>query len=841
MENNIKNIIDKINSKTDEEKAALPATYEFEMGDKSSVKETEEAVEEKNEQEKAFEPEVIPETRDVFAAAAAEARYDTPSTIFTAYVPRFTEVSENFRMVDANRQKNGASDRSSGREEDFDNKASSEQPIDPTAEFDEKNTDAVIVNMSTPTPDEDADRLNVFKFNEEEIASESKPERTVEDEREEIKRLITPEQPIEEEIPEEPEEVIPEEPKPKEPKSYTLPDPDSGINVVDFDEAVQSSPPAPDGVSEYIPDKKKRFSQEFELPIQRDRIKDRFLDAIMAARIRFGSVCFFALFILAYELSVFYDFFELSKLAVFTFSGTYQIIDLLLSASVLLLAIPEVISAFRALGKKKLVSDIAVPTAFAVIFLYTVGIIFSKRFTYPLYGFLFVLFALFSVYGTLCKLNADFAAFKVISITGEKQILEKKPTRSLPEENYALDGLVDEYKSRTARIFRAAFITDFFKRTSAVSESSSHTGLLLSMSAFLALIVSAICFFIVDGAYAAFSSFALVFLLGLPVFAVISHKLPYKHAEEYAVSEDSAALGENAYLEFSEIDVICFEDTEIFGIDDVNLKRFMLYGDRDNMENVMQKMCSLFSVVGGPLYSIFAGALDNRVRHNPAVNTVIEEDGLSGEVSDRLIYAGSEEYMLRHGIAIPEGASAGDRKNDTTKIMYAAEGKEVYAKFYIRYSFSEEFTMLLPSLKEQGIIPLIYTSDPNLSNELLHRLTAGADSLRVMKRFTPGTTDGKLHNRVSASMITVGDKVGAINLVLLSKKYKRFTERLCTSELTAMGIGIGVGAVLSFLGIFEIPMAVFGLWHLLWCAVLAFSSKNKFLKEKKALEKQNKN
>jgi hypothetical protein len=219
---------------------------------------------------------------------------------------------------------------------------------------------------------------------------------------------------------------------------------------------------------------------------------------------------------------------------------------------------------------------------------------------------------------------------------------------------------------------------------------------------------------------------------------------------------------------------------------------------------------------------------------------VIESDGLSGEVNGKLILAGSEEYMLRHGIAIPDRASA-DRKNDTTKIMYAAENNEVYAKFYIRYSFSEEFTMLLPALKEQGITPLIYTSDPNLSNDLLRRLTAGADCVRVMKRMVPGTTDEKLHNRVSSGMVTVGDKINAINLILLSKKYKKFSERLTVSELTAMGLGLAAAIVLSFVKITEIPVAFFGLWHILWGLVLHFSSKKTFIGGKSFSEEKEEN
>lgn len=844
MDDNIRDILDKISSDK-ESGTELPETFEFELGEESllfeygdkkqqSEEKTEDALVSSEEKENKLSDE-----KDDDRVIASDQPVETPPGIFKAYVPRFTEVSETYRMIDDPRpRKDGKLIRAEvAATVDNKNEASRESvnsvnTVDPTAEIEETVNDAVIVNMSVPTEDEDADTLNVFKFSEEDKPAETERVRTVDDERREIKRLISKEEPAVEQE----QEVAPpqetEQVEHQKPKSFDLPDPDSGLKVFDYEEESKSCGISPEGVSEYVPEKGKGIGREFERPIQRDGIKDRFLDLIMATRIRLGAICFFGLLLLCFELTVHYELFEYKKLALFTFTGTVALVDLLLSISVFLLALPEAIASLNALLRGKLVSELSVILGFAVMMIYTASIMLIKVYNYPLYGFLFAILSLFAVIGTLSRAKADFSAFKLISGNGEKHILEKKLTRELPEENYALDGLVDEYSSRTARIFRAAFITDFYKRTSKISEKSSHNGIIMGITLALSLIVATICYFLVDVPTIVPSSFALVCLLGLPAFGLLSHKLPFKYAEDNANAEESAVIGEDSCFEFSDVDVICFEDSEIFGIDDVNLKRFMLYGDRDNMENVMRKMCSLFSVVGGPLKSIFVNALDNRVRHNPAINTVIEADGLSGEVSGKLIYAGSEEYMQRHGIAIPEGASTSERKNDTTRIMYAAEENEVYAKFYIRYSFSEEFTMLLPELKEQGITPLIYTSDPNLSAELIKRLTAGADCVRVMKRLIPGTTDERLHNRVSSGMVTVGDKINAINLVLLSKRYKHFSERLTVSEITAMGIGTAAAALLSFMGITDLPMAFFGLWHAFWGLALYFSAKAAFLKGK---------
>ena len=767
---------------------------------------------------------------------------DSRPKIWTTYVPRFTEVSETYRMINDPRPRSKRLEREEERVEKIRvapqgfGEIKAEEPVedtaqDPTAELDENNYDAVLLRTSSSKEESDPDTLNVYKFSENKEEPSEQKERTVEDERAEMRRLFLKDEPIEEE----PEEAPVAEPEPveeQEPKTYTIPDPDSGLRVVDFSDSGREEIAAPDGVSEFSPNMK-RIHSEFVHPAQRDSFKDRFLDSLMSVRIRLGALAFFALLLLAFETAFTLGWFANAQLALLSYPGAAAMIDLLLSAAIFALTIPETVRAFKRLATGNLVTELFTVVAFAVLCLYSLTVFFFGAVTdYALFGFVFSVYAASSVLATHSRIVADFEAFKLISQNGEKQILDKRMTRSLPSENYALDGLVDEYKSRTARIFRASFISDFFKRAAKSSEKNSHNALVLSLAFGVSLVLAVVSFFVLDGFLSSVTSFALCFLLGAPAFSILSHKLPYSYAQRAAISEDSAVIGENACYDFSEIDVIAFEDSEIFGPDDVNLKRFMLYGDRDNMENVMRQMCSLFSVVGGPLNFIFAGALDNRVRHNPAENVVIEEDGLSGDVSGKRIFAGSEDYMLRNGIAIPEGAARAERGIDTTKVMYAAENGEVYAKFYIRYSFSEEFTMLLPSLKDEGIIPLIYTSDPNISNDLLKTLTAGSDCMRAMRRLTPGTTDDKLYSRVSASTVTTGDKINAINIILLAKKYKKLSKRLSVSELYATVFGIGGAAVLTFVGIPPVWALLFGAWHIAWCAILAFAGKRTFLGRK---------
>jgi hypothetical protein len=162
--------------------------------------------------------------------------------------------------------------------------------------------------------------------------------------------------------------------------------------------------------------------------------------------------------------------------------------------------------------------------------------------------------------------------------------------------------------------------------------------------------------------------------------------------------------------------------------------------------------------------------------------------------------------------------------------MYAAEDGEVYAKFYIRYSFSEEFTAALPSLREAGIVPLVYTRDPNVSTELLNTLTTGLGGISVVKLYKP-LKEETVYNRVSATMVTYGDKLDAAGMVVLAKKYKSFSNYVRFAEFSAMAVGVVLALILALIGFGRVTVLAAALWQLLWCFAMHFISKTNFLKK----------
>ena len=778
---------------------------------------------------------------DVFDVANQTVNYsdsyvETPAAIRPTYLPRFTEVSDTYRMQDDPRPRPKPETNTVKVEK----KENVSTELDPTNEnLEDKNVEKVLVTpVSMRSPEPKDETLTVLKF--------STPiETETQDAAEIIPEPVIVEQTVEPEViqEEEPQEEVVEEPVQEEiieePKNTTIPDPDITFRVVDFTSGENYVTEEPLGASDSDKKDKNASNSEFNAPIQRDSIKDRFLDTLMSIKVRLaGALILFLVMVMVDCLHYFgVNVFETVGLG--NVSIARAVVDMQFSICIFLFTIPELIGSFKLLLKGKFTPELINVFSLLVIVINDLAIATNRAENYLTFGVLYGLQCLATIFAAYSKTDSDFASFKLVSRNVAKNVLDKRFTRELPRENLALDGIVDEYNSKTARMFRTVFVSGFFKRSSVSCENFTNAAMMMGIGAGISLVTGLVSFFIngysvVAGAQA----LAMVFMFSYPVFSILSHKLPLKHVTARAAYEESAFVGESSVYEGADVDVFTYEDTEIFGIEDVSLRKVYLYGKAYNTPKAMKQMYSLFSVVGGPLDFVFSSALDRKCP--AAEEIVIEDNGISGVFEGHKICAGTEEYMLSHGIAIPDDDyKINSSSSDSTKIMYGAEDGEIYVKFFIRYSFSEEFTMLLPDLKEKKIVPLIYTRDPNITGELLKVLTLGEDMIRVMKKYVPRTVEEKTYRRVDSGIVTHGNKDSAINMVLLAKKYAAFQTSFEATELISMIVGAVLAVILALGDMLVIPATLLAFWQIVWCGVLYVRSKITFKRPNDAEDDRN--
>ena len=744
--------------------------------------------------------------------------FDTPANMRPTYLPRFTEVSDTYRMQNDPRPRVDSEKTTKVVEKTEFNDASE---LDPTSEgLENMEVEKVVLTSAAPISKDLTDEtLKVLKFSTP-VEHEIQDALTISAESDNSESAAEVFDGVDSEKSEQQENLGAEENSEEEtPKNLTVPDPDVSYSVVDFSkeqETFESDKPLG---SETV-QTSKHHKGEFTSPVQRDSIKDRMLDTLMSIRVRLVCVALLFVTVVMFDCIRFFGNDPLTSAGI-----PYASFATACSVCMFLLAIPEVIGACRMLIKKTLSPEIFPLVALPIVIVNGVVLSVNLAESYISFAVLYGLLCFAVILAGYIKTDADFMAFKSVSKNIGKNVLEKRFTRELPRENLALDGAVDEYNSKTARMFRTAFVSGFFRRSSVSCENSYNVAMMLGVGAGVSLVTALVSFFLNGySVVCAVQSFTLVFLLALPAFSIFLHKLPYRQSMcEVLEKDEGVFIGESSIYESADVDVVTYEDTEIFGTEDVRIKKVHLYGKAYNTPKAMKQMYSLFTVVGGPLDYVFSSSLDRKCA--AATDIVIESDGISGMMEGHRVYAGTEEYMIRHGVSIPsDDYRTNTSTTDSTRIMYGAEDNEVYVKFFIRYSFSEEFSMMIPELKEKKIVPLIYTRDPNITGDFIKMLTLGEDIIRVMKKFVPRTDEEQIYRQIDSGLVTYGDKTNAINMVLLAKKYTALQSVFAISELIAMISGSVLAVVVALGGFFNLPETLIALWPVVWCVVLKLRS-----------------
>lgn len=773
-----------------------------------------------------------------FARTASDGSHIAPTYGgYQVYVPVFTEASENYRMTgrttpvtDDGEDSTPARRREAMRcpivevvDESADTPATAELPDEQTEPH-----EAVLVHVDTPAPAEARPAAPEAPAPE---------ERTLEQEQEDIRRLLSKELPTEdpsatatvEELPA--EDTFATATVEELPMEDVMTDvhhggvftevTDTSRPVIPDPECDEPATPPPAGRELTLQTRKgaqhrpARKGREYDSYTGATKLKNRFLDTLMAQRVRLIALGVLTAALIALGLlpAVGIDLRLLLQMP--DSKGLLALFDLILCGCAAALALPEVIGICKQLFAKRLMYTLLPLASTVGILLYDIYMIFAEITAYPLLGSLYALGLLATVLAAHLETVAMFTGFKLVSVKGVKGAIERTETRQLEAENIALDGAIDEYRSYTARMTHTSFIRDFFRRHRPVAMHADTvvfaTGLLFGCSLLIGVIAALLGSGISDGV----STLCLVLLSATPIAAVLLRPLTYACAQRCCFLEDSAILGEEAMVEYADVDVISFDDTEVFGRGDVALKRVLIYGDKSRLGGALRQMASLFMAVGGPLQTLFADTLDRRPL--PASRVRLEADGISGETEGADVHAGDAAYMRRLGYSIPDSA---DRDNvGTTRALYLAERGVVYAKFTFRYAFSEEFSQLLPTFKEQGIVPLIYTRDPNVTQELLLALTTGEDCMRVMHVCSLAEADEATPS-ASAGLVTLTDKTAAIRLILTAKTYVAYQRRMRYVMLGQTVAGLVLFGSLAFL---PIPTALpwMLLWQGLWGALYA--------------------
>ena len=770
--------------------------------------------------------------------------FDMAPLIWKTYVPRFTEVTERtYKLRDESAPPFGKRQETEAVEEQPSVKAEmveSEGNADIAAsELDGETSDATVINVDGREEAISKDTINVFKFGGKEKVPEAQLSEE-ELERRDITELTghifkdTVEDVSEQSAECEPEIFAPiagvmEDGEQEESISEEIVDdkkvesaePDA-FDAADTDELPTSERPL--GWDSDILKINASDTKEYNHHNMRESFKDRFLDSLLSFKIRMVVSAILAALALVFENLSLFGVNVLSLIGLADYPNAHPLLDGALILGMLAIAIPEVLRSVRALSHGGVMPEIVLPIGAVLILVYNTVVASALIQQYLCFGFTYGIIVFFAIFANYSLQKANFEAFKKIADKGVKTAVDNRFTRTLERENIALDGAIDEYKSKCVRRFKTNFAGGFFENAQKDAEDKKNNLLTLAFALGIAFVVGVIMYFIGGGLTEALASATLVVMLATPAFAFASHKLTFLFAQREAISHGAVYVGERAVVDYAGVDCIVFDDDEVIGGEDVSFKSISLSDRQGDLRYAIRQMASLFASVGGPLSKLFATSLG--ASFSTARDVEIEEDGVSGRIDGARVMAGSFEYMHRHGVKV-----VAERQSfaGSMRTMYGAEDGVLFAKFNIQYSFSEDFARSLSEMKENGITALVYTRDPNLNTELMKFLTGGADLIRVMKKTSPMPESEKVYNRLNTTLVEFSKNANTVSSCVTAKRYKRVVSNMALTELSATAVGAVLASALSAFNMaLPIICPVVGIWQIVWFVTIAIIGKKSF-------------
>ncbi len=674
------------------------------------------------------------------------------------YVPSFTGASDNYRMASAAPEKEDPEvtviEKTGGNTGVFDDDADDFESV-------KEGHEAQIVHVQVTAETDTAQTLFRAKKPQEEDspAQDSMPD----DEAGKIRKLISPDAKETDETEDAPEDANGDAEPKTDLSRYVLPDPEMPKE--------EEKMPTLDFVPMTVPAKKVNRRFEYVTTEDNDRYKNRFLDKVLSVRVR---LCAAAL--LTVLFSVFAVLFACgTDLAALLGFGDYPyrlpLFDLQGCVCLLLLTVPETVLLCRAALAKKFDFSMIYPALFLLTALFDITAAWRGSTGYPFFSAFFGLAATVLLLGRYWDRKTALSSFRILSQDGEKTVVEKVKTADLDKETLALDGAIDEYRSAMARFRKTGFVSDFTKRIHTPAGHGTEVFTAFCVAVGLTVVGSIVALILGGDRVLSMLYTAALSLYFLPFFAFSVFSLPTRLASRKTEKEKGAILGTAAVLSYADVDVVAFADTEAFDKEDINIQHVRLFGE-NTYNDVFRDMTALFATVGGTLYELFSEAFDKTV--SPAMEPLAEKNGIAGKVDGAKVIAGTAAYLRKNGVAVPEEEE--ERSSLTTRVMYAAKNGVLTAEFLISYSMSESFSMLVPHLRKANVIPLIYTRDPNLDNELFTALMREEDAVRVIKETLPEEHED-VSPSLSAGMVSADGKTAAVFLILTAKKLGGFFRR----------------------------------------------------------------
>lgn len=330
----------------------------------------------------------------------------------------------------------------------------------------------------------------------------------------------------------------------------------------------------------------------------------------------------------------------------------------------------------------------------------------------------------------------EIFSFNIVSSKNPKYVMRRLNTKDSKLENQAVADLSEDNSGDIVKIAKTDFVEGYFWRTNnRGTVDKPFVTLLLILSVVFALIIG-LYVLLTDRIGSAVETAFISLMMLMPVSTVLIGFLPFYLANKEAYYNDCTIIGEGSVEEYSDTEVISFDDVNVFPSVNVKVRNVRLYNNC-RIDKVLYYAASVFSATGGPLADVFEVAT---IEMGRSEDVQILETGagfIEATVNGKNVLFAKEEALLSRGITIPENVLASDDENDfspDTSVMYMIYQGRLVSKMILSYVVDADFEYIIRQLSDSGMYVCVKTFDPNIDETLINRQVAGDKyPLKVIK------------------------------------------------------------------------------------------------------------
>lgn len=291
--------------------------------------------------------------------------------------------------------------------------------------------------------------------------------------------------------------------------------------------------------------------------------------------------------------------------------------------------------------------------------------------------------------------------------------------------------------------------------------------------------------------------------VSVPYFSCIADSVAVSKVSKKLISNGAMLSGWQAYKMCEESNAIAVDSCDVFDSEGGNVYGIHPFYDIQIDEAIIYT-ATLAIASGGPLGNLFKRVIVGETSLLPPVDTLAYEDklGLSAWIFNRRILVGNEDLLRNHNVEIPDTALITKHLKEGRYPLYLAIDGKAAAVFIISYDADPKNAGLLRKIEGNSITLLIRSDDANITDEMVARkLSVHQSGVKILSAVSGDVYKGYVKETTTAAdalLIHDGSAHSFLYAVKSALSLGEFRQVLSTFQICAMGIGLALVAVLSF-------------------------------------------